>query len=81
MNQLNPFAAPESIPDPDNPVPGLKVVMPVACPKCAHAFTGRWLHTSAAACGFPLGIDRLHLDSNISEHRSGSRDAFSACQA
>ena len=34
MNQL--LAAPGSIPDPEYPVLGLKVVMPGACPKCGN---------------------------------------------
>jgi hypothetical protein len=36
MNHLNLFVGPDGIPGPDNPVLGLKVVMPVACPKCRN---------------------------------------------
>jgi hypothetical protein len=54
MNQLNPLAAPESIPDPDNPVFGLKAVMPAACTKCRNRLAiirpGKGAHAASLTC-------------------------------
>jgi hypothetical protein len=54
MNQLNRFAAPDGIPGPDNPVLGLKVVMPVACPKCRNRLAiigpGKGPHAASLTC-------------------------------
>jgi hypothetical protein len=36
MNPLNLFAAPDGIPDPNNPALRLTVLMPGACPKCRN---------------------------------------------
>jgi hypothetical protein len=54
MNQLNRFAAPDGIPGPDNPVLGLNVVMPVACPKCRNRLAivgpGKGPHAASLIC-------------------------------
>jgi hypothetical protein len=54
MNQL--LAALGSIPDPDNPVLGLKVVMPGSCPKCSNLLaiigpgTSKGPHATSLTC-------------------------------
>jgi hypothetical protein len=54
MKQLDPVAAPEGIPDPNNSGLGLTVVMSGACPKCRNrlAVTGpnKEPHTASLTC-------------------------------